>query len=493
MIRLKAKLTVLLLCLVRKAPFLAGPRLRYLAQQYSSDRSAELERNSWDEIVSEASLMDDKTTWRGVHAVMPLSKEEATKIHDHMYRNSSNFGPAKEELDINFFGSGYQSLGFIDFSNNLICPAMRISLVAELPKSCSANILCLPSGVIYLSLYVYLNSSATQRLSRVSVAHIKRYISLFSLNPFSKKFPVIRHHDRHNQIEDYIFAVARNIVDESNQAIIALLNMWGVKKGDADITRVADFSRDSAYPYFKDEFKESPCHRVVVDPSSKFLSARIGNVFGEEFITYRVPARIGVDGIFIHSEDRGKVEEFDQYINADQPGLTKYAAFLYLKSIENRILSCGRHIGALFGGDSGGSKPLLNRLDAFSAKRNTENLKILISQDLNLNIIEGRLDSLQKSAHWFESAYVDYLRTNLKYMSTLAVDLRNKIKARHDITNAELQLSNLGWMKKYSRRMWYLVWIQLILAVIAVDWSSGGIDKNAMFKNYEAIKQKFTS
>jgi hypothetical protein len=58
--------------------------------------------------------------------------------------------------------------------------------------------------------------------------------------------------------------------------------------------------------------------------------------------------------------------------------------------------------------------------------------------------------------------------------------LRNKIKARHDITNAELQLSNLGWMKKYSRRMWYLVWIQLILAVIAVDWSSGGIEKNAM-------------
>lgn len=492
MIPLKAKLTVALLYLVKRAPFFASPSLRYHAQNYSSSRSAENGDLSRDEIVSEASFMDDKTTWKGVHAVMPLSKEEAAKIHAHMYKNSSNFGPAHQALDIDFFGSGYQSLGFIDFSNNLICPAMRISLVAELPRSCSVNILYLPNGIIYLSLYVHLNPSATRMLSRVSVAHIRPYISLFSLNPLSKKFPVIVHHDRHNQIEDYVYAMARSVVDESSQAIATLLNMWGVKKRDVDITKLADFSRDSPDPYFKDEFSEPSDHRVIVDPSSSFLSASVGGVFGEEFIAYRIPAQIGVDGIFIHSEDRGKVEKFDQYINADQPGLAKYAAFLYLNSIQRRILSCGKHIGSLFGGDSEGNDSVLNRLGVFSSKKNTRTLKVLISQDLNLNIIEGRLDSLQKSSHWFESAYVSYLRTNLKHMSEIAVDLRGKIKARHDVTNAELQLSNLGWMKRYSRRMWYLVWIQLILAVVAVDWSSGGIDKNAMFRNFQAIKEIFS-
>lgn len=496
MMPLSAKVTKLILFVAKNVPFLVTKRLRFLAQQYEAKSSIQVEYEEWDDKVQNASLLDKKTDWRGVHFLIPVTKDESKKILNYLKKNGRdiNFSLSDRGVDVGFFNSGCQSLGIVSFAGNILFPSMNVALLADSPNYCAVDILHLPNGYAYLSLYVGLNYVATERISNIDVTQIERYEAFASLNPFSKKFQAVVHHDRNNQIEAHVFAVSKRVVKETVDVVLVLLEEWGVKKSKSDFTTVADFSRDSQWPYFVSDGESVPPHRSVIDKDRGLLAASFPGALGEELVSFSLPAELGVDGIFIHSEDRSEIAENDQYLYSRQSGVQKYAVFLYVKSIEKELAVCADSMAHLFNGGSLINKSYFRKVFLwFRGSQSSElGLKILIAQGLRLKVIEERIDALKKSIHLFDHSYIEYLRSHLVYLSERSIDLRGKIESRHDITNAEVQLSNLNWMRSYSRRMMVLVFVQIFLALIVLDWTSKEPDKNLVRKNFQVLTGKFT-
>lgn len=477
MIPLKARLTKLLFKTAYLYPCIFSKRLVFLAQSYATKSATQVEDERLDDTIKEASLLDDKTTWRGIHILFPVNKTEAKRAQKYFSKNSQNYQFSffkKNDFNVGFFGSGTQNFGDIAFNGDILHPAMNVALATDSLRYCSVNLICLENSIAYLSLYMGLSEVATKKISRVDVGDIERYSSFASLNPFSKGFGVVTEYDRYGQIDNFVYDAAKNIADEAAKVAIALLKSWGIRKKPNDFTKMADFSRNSSHPYFSEANESESQHRSVIDESRGMLAATPSGKAGEELITYNIPERIGVDAVFINSEDHSQIEESELYINSEQSGLEKYAVFLYIKSAEKKLSACADKIGFLFNSGSPDSK---------------STLKGLISRNLELSVIDENIDALRKAGHWFDTEYTGLLKAYISRLTEQSSALKLKIQSRHDISTAEVQLSNLHWMKRYSMLMFVLVVAQVTLALIAVDWSTAGIDKNAMYQNYLAIKE----
>lgn len=499
MIPLKARITDLVFSVARSVPFIVSRRLRFLALSYSQKSSYQLQYEEMDDLVKRASLWDSKTDWRGVHVLLSVSKSECSRIVNylHRYGRDFNFRLSDKKLDVGFFGSGTRSLGSVSFSGDTFSPVMKLALVSDAPSYCAVDVLHLPNGYSYLSLYVGLNPVATQRVSDIDVTTIKRYVAFNSLNPFSKNFKVVTDYARYNLIEDHVYERATQVAHEAIDCTLVLLNLWGVKKSKADLTTVADFSRDSELSYFDAEEENVTAHRSVIEKTRGLLAEKFPGAPGDELLTFNLPPEIGVDGIFIHSEDRANIDQMDQYLYSRQTGVQMYAVFLYLRSLEKDLKACEGAVAHLFDGSTTAKRSMFNavlsRILNRDSARSERNLRTLISQTLSLNVIDERIDSLQKSLHWFDSAYIEYFKSRLIQLGIAVRELKGKIESRHHITNAEVQLSNLHWMKRYSGRMFVLVVVQIFLAVIVLDWSSSEADKNLLRKNYHAFIERYFS
>ncbi|WP_327438346.1 hypothetical protein [Pseudomonas donghuensis] len=471
----KARLTKLLLNLAMRFPFLFSSRLKLIAKRNSNKSPARLDYEKHDDRTTEASLLDGKTTWRGVHLLLAVNKEEAEKIKRSIYKRDTTYASQhlKSEPRVGFFGSSSQNLGTTSFNGECFFSTATIAIKYVTPRYCSSYLLRLKNGALYLSMYVGLDSSATQKISSVDVSSIRRYISFVTFNPLSKNFSTYVDHDRHNQIDDYIYDLAKSVTSEVVEAALILLGSWGVSKKNKDLSKIADFSRDDSQPYFSEILEEETHRRSVIERMRRHLVTHPNVNPYEEYIKYNIPDRIGVDGIFIHTEDQSKITEYDQYINSAHDAFEKYAGFLYITSINNRLQDCGDQIGRLFGAGSQNSK---------------SHLKTLIKQGLALNVIEEHVDALKHGLHWFDPDYAEHYKKNIELLSEKASELKKRIRARHDTVNSEVQLSNLGWVKTYSMLMFALVILQVLLPVISVDWSPTGIDKNFIYQNFLAFK-----
>ncbi|TDJ76418.1 hypothetical protein E2H86_11605 [Pseudomonas putida] len=476
MVPLKAKITDRILKLVNRFPYLFPSRLGRAARFHNSKSATRLRIEEDEGALTKASLLDERTIWRGVHVLVPVSNDEAKRVKKSFSKHTSPYAlrrPPKK--DTGYFYSAWRTLGVVDFKNELMFPAMQVALKSDAPSYCNVTLLTLTSGAMYLSMYVRLDVVVSSRITSVDVSFIKSYKEYDSFNPFAG-FGTVILHDKRNAVHDYIAGAALGVTKDAIDAVLVMLRSWGVKKKPVELATVADFSRDSAHPYFSRDRELGLDHYQVVNPSRISLVSNPSNTANEEWLTYDAPAEIGVDAIFVHSEDYSITPRSDGYLMSEQGGQDKYAGMLYTLLLKKKLAACGDEVIESFSGSGYDSK---------------KHLETLIRQGLTLTLIEEHIEALRKGEHWFDREYVELNRRDLNLLCIHAKGLRETIRARHDIANAEVQVSNLHWMKRYSLIMFLLVVMQVFLAVIAVDWSPTGLDKNSMYQNWKTITSWF--
>lgn len=474
----KAKYTELVLYLAGRVPFLFTRRLRYSGRHHlESMTSADSEFKSADKSIRFASLFSEHMVWKGVSLVAAINRSELRKIHKWMKSQKSSAGNYHESHDrsvesTDLVNSGWSNLGLISFGAKYFNSVGELDLLTTLPQGCLVTILKLPKGVIYLSLYISLEKSAIDRIFKVDVSDVKNYKVFQSLNPLSPRFSVIEYHSRRGISTQIIYNNARSVIAEARQAAAAVLEVCGVKKNIVDFATVIDFYRDGTNPYFTDEPEFLPSddrENVIYEPSrGRFLCTEICNDQTEEYLENYISEDLGVDGVFIKSEDFSSSPEYGKYVDFMHSASDYYTYILYVSEVFIQFRKCMAAVDPVFSGYK---------------KNARRDLEILIDVSLQLNVVEERLKALQEGVHWSDKKYWLFTHKRIEILMGKVAGLRADIDRRKELNNGELQLSNLVWVKRYSILVGFLVVLQIALSMLTVDWSEQGRDKNPVYIN----------
>lgn len=485
----KAKVTRWIIKFSSRFPYLVSARLRFLAKSESAGESKILrELYAKDDLVVKASLFEGDVSWKGVSFVTSVNKSELSKIHRWMKsqsRSPGNYSDSHGEgiSSTNLIGAGLNNLGVVSFDKPNMFAVGSVSIKAELPSSCYVTLLRLKSGVCYLSLYVYLDEKVNARISGLDVKDAARYKVFQSLNPFSPRFSVVEHHDRISIIEEAVLASVREVVAEARQAVFALLQLWGVKKSRGEMATVADFFREGEGSYFSEEpsidLEMYESETFVVKPwQGRFMCWAISEEVSEDYIGNYIPEKIGVDAIFIKSQAFSVTDEDDKYMNS-LTGVAQYYGFvLMLQEIYARFERCMHKVSPVF----------------LNYDKSTErNLNMLLEAGLELNAIEERLAAVEDGLHWCEKKYLNFTRSRIAGMRSHVVNFRADIEKRRALSDGQVQVKNLIWMRRYSIIVFVLVIVQIALSLLNVDWAESGRHTNPIYMNlFNLAKQSWS-
>lgn len=475
----KERYTRCLFFLVTHLPWLFSRRVRYLVGSYAKERSGG-GRDVFEDgsVVAAASLFRGDVKWKGVSLVAAVGRNDLAKIHKWMssQKNSpGNYHDAHKEgvFSTNLVGAGFRNLGVVSFGRPNTFAVCTMSIAAKVPSCCYLSLLMLKNGVSYLSLYIYFNEEVLERIAQVDVSSVKGYKCLQSINPFSPRFSVMVHHDRTNLIEEKIYENARDVVSQAREAAAALLDACRVKKSILDFATLADFFREGSGSYFRKDSRELFGSKndlfAVVEPwRGMHICSAISDDESEDYIERYISERMGIDAIFIKSQVSSLVDVDESYVGSFNSVTDYYSYMLMLAETYSRFKDCMREVSPVF----------------FTSNRNVRaSLRILLKASLDLNLIDERLGALEDGLHWCDKKYLHSARSRIAGIRSQVLALRADVEKRKALSDGELQLANLNWIRRYSILVFVMIFIQIALALLNVDWTEGGIDGNLIYKN----------
>ncbi|MFG0547603.1 hypothetical protein ACF8FG_20675 [Pseudomonas sp. YQ_6] len=478
MLAVKIKLTHWLLTFSSKFPWLVPSLLRFVGKDYGRQESETMRRIYLEENRTvTASMFDGKISWKGISFISEIRREDLRRVHKWMSgqsRAAGNYSSYHEQgvKSKDLVGAGYNNLGYVSFDRPSMFSVGTISISAALPKSCYITLLRLKNGACYISLYVDFSEDVNSRVFDVDVRHIKRYSIFQSFNPLSPKFALIESHDRRSVIEEYLYRKANEVVDEANQAVNTLLDVWGLKLKLHNFSTVADFFREGSGSYFCDssspQDEESDAHVIIDRSKGRFLTSALSEDPTEEYIENYIPKDLGVDAIYLKSQVSSEVEPFDRY-DCKSIGVTdSYSFALILVAIYSQFKRCTHEVSPVF--------------ISFN-KKVERDLKRLLDAELELNIVEERLSAVEDGLHWCEESFKKFIRGRISGIRSHVSSLRGSIEKRRNLNDGKLQVKNLIWMRRYSVMVFILVLVQIALSLLNVDWTDDGRSKNPIYIN----------
>lgn len=117
---------------------------------------------------------------------------------------------------------------------------------------------------------------------------------------------------------------------------------------------------------------------------------------------------------------------------------------------------------------------------------------MLLEAGLELNAIEERLAAVEDGLHWSETRYLNFTRSRIAGMRSHVVNFRADIEKRRALSDGQVQVKNLIWMRRYSIIVFVLVIVQIALSLLNVDWTENGRHTNPIYMNlFNLAKQSW--
>ena len=164
----------------------------------------------------------------------------------------------------------------------------------------------------------------------------------------------------------------------------------------------------------------------------------------------------------------------DAYIDSFHSVKDHYSYMLMLAEIYSRFKKCMRDVSPVF---------------FKSSKSVRASLKALLKANLDLNLIDERLSALENSLHWCDEKYRISTRSRITGIRSQVLDLRADVERRKALSDGELQLANLIWIRRYSIVVFFMIFIQIALSLLNVDWTDAGREGNLIYKNLFGVSK----
>lgn len=442
---LKARITEGILSAAGKAPIVFSRRLSEAGKYFLLESKGELD---FDEDPTEtASLFDFSCDWKAIGVVVQIDHNELSAIHNWI-KGSASTGWYAPERDSEVFetkfsgGLSYRNLGWININKQKSVAAIAsIEILESCCSNCYVSIQKLAHGFTYLSLYMLLSESAKKELFSSDVRHIEKYRCFQSLNPFSKGFKIIEHHDRHNGIERYIYGHVEKIVKDAKQSSVYILEMLGLHKKVDDLVVVADICRNDVAPYFVEadvgalsERRGEEKHRVIIERYRGYMNDEISSDPNENSCRQRFSSELGVDRIFIKSQNDNAVDQFKDFRNT---GMALYDSHLFT----SMLIDVDKKFDSV--------SEFSNGVSLRSKKEVARRYKILLNSKVKLDSLRENIKAIEGSIGWAcDGRYAEYSKRVIKWQAKKVDELQLAIEKRRLHSGDELQYRNLLFQKK---------------------------------------------
>lgn len=484
---IKAKYTEIVLLLARLIPWVFPKWLRFIAKSYSRKEQESIQHlYEKEDRIKSASLFDGSFTWKAISVVVKVDHDDLDSIRRWLKSNASpiDYNPRRDDSAFENkydHGGGYRNLGWIHFhKENRLTSLLRMEEETEFCDSCYVSLSKYSYGINYLSLYFFLNESATGMVSSVDVSEVKRYDAFASVNPFSQQFRAIQHHDKRNLIEDLINENINKVCSDVVGMAKKVLSLWRITKDESKLTLIADIYRNTNEPYFVEVDEcEDDSHVHVCRRSLGFFDEKISSDNSEHFLSRYVVENNDLDALFIKSKS---LEEFDQFDNFARKGLTLYDSHIFI----SMFIDVARQQVEV--SEYANSALLKN------TNKVEKNYDILFESTNQLESLRENILAIQKEIpHSCRESYSDSAKRIAKYRLKLADELKASIDRRLSGLNSEMQVQNLRFNRKYSLLVGVLIVVQILLAALTIDWDNLEERYNSSFLRQEDVDLKQSS
>jgi len=463
---INAKYTEIVLLLARIIPWVFPRWLRFIAKGYSRKELESIQHlYEKEDQIKYVSLLDGDFKWKAISVVVKIDHKELDSIRRWLKSNASPVDYNPERDDAVFknrydHGSGYRNLGWIHFDKeDRLTSLIRMEEETKFCDSCYVSLSKYSYGVNYLSLYFFLKNSATKMICNVDVSEIKRYYTFASVNPFSKQFRAIQHHDKRNLVEELINENINKVCSDVVFMAKKVLSLWQITREKSKLTLIADIYRDTDEPYFIETDKgevEEGNHIHICQRDLGFFDEKLSDDSSEHFLSRHVVEKNDLDVLFIKSK---RLEKFNQFDNFAKNGLTLYDSHIFISmfiDVAKQQVEISEYANSALLKNS--NKVEKNYDILFESTNKLESLReniLAIQQEIPYGCIESYSDSAKRIA---------------KHRLKLANKLKESIDSRLSGLNSEMQVQNLRFNRKYSILVGLLIIIQITLASLTIDW-----------------------
>lgn len=483
---LKAKYTEIVLFLARVLPWAFPKWLRFIAKGYSRK---ELESIQYlyekEDQIKTASLLDGEFKWKAISVVVNIDHEELDLIRRWLKSNASpgDYNPERDDSSFrNRYDSsgGYRNLGWIHFhKKDRRRSLVRIEIETKFCDSCYASVSMFSYGINYLSLYFFLNETATKMVCEVDVSEIKRYYTFSSINPLSPQFKAIQHHDKLNIIEELINKNINSICSDVFAATTKVLSLWGIKKTKSKLGLIADIYRDTDEPYFIEDGeinKEEKSHIYICRKNYGFFDEKLSSESADNFLSRHVVEKNNLDALFIKSK---RMESFSQFDNFAKNGLALYDSHIFI----SMFIDVAKQHKAI--------SEFANTALLKNSNKIEKNYDILFESANKLDSLKENILAIKQAIHnSCIASYQDKAKEIAKFRLKLVDELKESIDRRLIGLTSEMQVENLRFNRWYSLLVGLLIVIQIALAVLTIDWGKLSDRLSSTLREIDSKEQK---
>ncbi|MCO1622515.1 hypothetical protein [Pseudomonas putida] len=432
-----------------------------------------------------SSLLAGDFTWKGISFLFSLDHQSLESVIKWMEKRRPAMGGIAKagtiEKSSAMLGFQCRHLGLVPFHKVYEFHGAPLFLKSECPKFCDVNIMYLPSGAAYLSLYFVMNEEVTSKVKGIDLSRMRTRQYFLSLNPFNKNFGIRTSESRLSKAEKIISENSKKVLSEISDVIRILSGLWSVKINPSSGTVISDFVAHSAESlnyfinkapvYYPDD------HYVVVDPRRQyFITGHTADCTGA-LLEHDAAELLGVDALFIKREERNPPHKYGvSYLGGLDHGIEGVSGMQHVIHVEKMLRASAGEVSSVFM-----SKDL----------KSHESLSVLVKQSLALNKIDEQIDALKNSQNWFDKNFKALFLGRVSQLESTFSGLRGRIQRRRDQAQDEVQLEHLGWTKSNAWLIGALAATQILIALVAVDWSEGGRDKNNVYINWQNFKSHF--
>ncbi|HHG3186958.1 TPA: hypothetical protein ACPVYD_003296 [Vibrio parahaemolyticus] len=452
---------------VNKAPELFNKRIQWASESYLE---YEKKNNKSRELVT-YSLFDPKLKWqaKGVHFLIEVNVKDIDKIKKWQKKKDRYTSrESKFEIKASSEFEYWSNFGFFvprREKQHIYADATNLNFNSRFFYDCSVYFYSMSRGVLFLSLYLRCKEHTTALLKDINVSDIKEKQVPLCYNPFSKyiglktyvrpeRQALKRLESNLNEVHGEAVCFMRNVANELGvksetlDRAISGIDFW--LDAEENYLTLCDEERDGDYSFSFDGRPTELLRKMPLE--NEVLFNDLHNNFESPFHNFYLRS------LLQEKEKQGLGLSFSYITRSCNLNESHHIlSFIsYLHDFYTRI-------------DSEHSKIL--------EKKQSSNKKYKSLYKLSTEISECKkaITSINKncsSIYFSEDVdeYLPILKKELDRVSILLGKLELDINNEKLMTNELIQSENLEYHKKYSKYVFVLIIIQVVIGILTVNW-----------------------
>ncbi|HCE3560297.1 TPA: hypothetical protein NG644_000671 [Vibrio parahaemolyticus] len=440
---------------VLKYPYIFPKKIQELGRFY------DLSRNDDDELIS-ISLFDPQLKWtaKGIHCLVQLDSQATKKLSNWLTKNEKFSERGVSLTKQRSLGASWVHLGVFTPKTNgemFLMKQIKLNIESDYFEGCAVNFLSFCKGKIYLSMYLVCNEFTTTLLKDVDVRGMKSRDIPLTINPLNKKFGSFACNSNRGKAYEKLERNLASLRKFANNYIDNVLRELDLKKLSQYNTTISfDFFLDEARDYYSSVSKSNNEFIFLVDSFSQRNSFSLSNNKGEVMFCHLPALNLNFDNIYIRRDEGDNNEDTIRgYRDSPQHATESHNIYSFIFLFTKKYIETHKRYESIL-----------------PKKKSLSNLyKNLYEVSLRLHELKRSIESFKQSARIEE--YLSYRASLAEHLSKIIYDIddfEKEIEQEKRITNELIQAENLTYHKHYSKIVFFLIIIQIVIGGLTVNW-----------------------